>query len=487
MKSNRPPSGHRKRSVPLPSANRTPSFSVSSVSQHWKGHFRETVALALPLVLAQVAMIAIWTSDVIMMGWIGSEDLAAGIQANRLYQPFFFVAIGLTTAVSPLIAQALGARSRRQARRVVRQGMWLALFCGALSIVPMWNGETLLLLLGQEETIASNAAPFLRMMAMGMIPIYAYFVLRHYISAHKKTVPPLVVTLIGVGLNIGLNFVLSRGLLGAPVMGISGIGLATSITFLTMVVMLVVYINTTPPFRYTRPFARLWQMDTAVMRRLLVVGYPIAFTLLCETGMFIFIGLYIGIFGTHAVAASGITNQLAALFFMVPLAIGQATTIRVGHEAGAGRRVDTLRAGFTPMILATVVCLASMAILLLLAEPLARLFLNPKDGAVEAVVALAIPMLLVVALFQVFDGLQVVFASALRGLNDTKLPALLSFLAYWGVGVPMAVILATPLGLGPAGVWWGVLLGLFVGTIMLGWRCAATWRRLRDGGPILLA
>ena len=460
---------------------------MSGPSRHWTRHLNETIALALPLVLAQVAMIAIWTSDVIMMGWTGTEELAAGIQANRLYQPFFFVAIGLTTAVSPLTAQALGAGSRRQARRVVRQGMWLSVACGLVSFIPMWYGETLLLLLGQEETIARNAAPYLRMMAMGMIPIYAYFVLRHYISAHKKIVPPLVVTLIGVGLNIGLNWMLSRGLLGMPAMGIAGIGLSTSITFLTMVVMLVVYINTTRPFRYTRPFARLWRMDMGVMKRLLVVGAPIAFTLLFETGMFIFIGLYIGIFGTHAVAASGITNQLAALFFMVPLAIGQATTIRVGHEAGAGRRADTLHAGLTPVALTTVVCLALTAILFVLREPLTRLFLNPGDSAVEAVLALAMPMLLVVALFQVFDGLQVVLASALRGVNDTKFPAMLSFLAYWGIGIPMAVVLATPLGLGPVGVWWGVLLGLLAGTIMLGWRCVATWRRLRGGGPILLA
>ena len=432
-------------------------------------------------------MISIWTTDVVMMGWIGTDSLAAGIQANRLYQPFFFIAIGLTTAVSPLTAQALGAGSRRGARRVVRQGIWLSVLCGAVSCVPMWNGEALLLLLGQEEKIARDAAPFLRMMAVGIIPIYAYFVLRHYISAHKKTLPPLVVTLAGVGINAVLNWVLSRGLFGIPPMGIAGIGLATSITFLAMVVMLVTYINTTRPFRYTRPFARLWRMDTGVMKRLLVVGAPIAFTLLCETGMFIFVGLYIGIFGAEAVAASGITNQLAALFFMVPLAIGQATTIRVGHDAGAGRRADTLRAGLTPVILATGVCLASTAVLLASAEPLARMFINPLDGAIETVVALAVPMILVVALFQLFDGLQAVLASALRGLNDTKFPAVLSLLAYWGVGVPMAVAAASPLGLGPVGAWWGVLLGLMAATIMLGWRCAATWRRLRGGGPILLA
>ena len=434
-----------------------------------------------------MAMIAIWTADIVMMGWIGTAELAAGVQANRLYQPIFFTAMGLTLAVSPLAAQALGAGSRRQARRVVRQGLWLSTLFGLISFFPMWFGESLLLLLGQEATIARDAVPYLRMMAIGMVPIYAYFVLRNYVSAHKKPVPPVIVTLAGAALNIALNWTLSKGAFGLPEMGLAGIGLATSITFLVMAAMLVVYMNSTPPFRYTRPFARLWRLDLGIMKRLLVVGTPIAFTLVCETGMFIFAGLYIGIFGTAAVAASGIVNQIAAIFFMAPLAIGQAATIRVGHEAGAGMRQDTLRAGLAPAVLAFSVCIVQTLALLTFADPFIRSFLNPEDHALEAVVALAVPMLLVVALFQVFDGLQITFACALRGLNDTKVPAVIAFLAYWGVGVTMAVVLATPLGYGPVGVWWGVLLGLLAGTIMLSWRGIATWRRLRAGGPILLA
>ena len=437
--------------------------------------------------LGQLAMISIWTADVVMMGWIGTEELAAGIQANRLYQPIHFVALGLTMAISPLTAQALGAGSRRQARRVVRQGLWLSILFGAASFFPMWFGDTVLLWLGQGETIARHAGPFLRMLALGMIPTYAYFALRNYISAHKMTRAPVVVTLAGAALNVALNWALSKGVLGLPAMGMAGIGLATSITFMVMFAMLAAYMNTNPPFRFTRPFARLWRLDFSIMGRMLAVGAPIAFTLVCETGMFIFAGLYTGVFGVNAVAASGIANQIAFIVFMVPLAIGFATTIRVGHEAGAGRRQDTLRAGLAPVMLTVAVCLAQSLLLLALAGPFTRAFLNPADSAVEAVIALAVPMLTVVALFQVFDGLQVVFNCALRGLNDTRFPAVLCFVAYWAVGVPMAVAIATPLGHGPVGVWWGLLLGLVSGSIMLGWRCAATWRRLRGGGPILLA
>ena len=453
----------------------------------WRDHFRATIVLSLPLIVGQVAMIAIWTADIIMLGWISTDALAAGIQANRLYQPFYFIALGLTIAVSPLAAQALGAGSRRQARRVIRQGIWLAILYGAISFVPMWYGETLLLMLGQEESIARDAAPFLKMLAPGMMPTFVYFALRNYISAYKKPGPPVIVTMVGAAFNVAMNAILSKGLFGMPAMGMAGIGLATSMTFLFMAAALIHYMNTFRPFRYTRPFARFWRIDISIMKRLLVVGTPIAFTLVSETGMFIFAGLYIGIFGTYAVAASGIVNQIAAIVFMVPLAIGQASTIRVGHEAGAGRRQDTIRAGVTPVVLTISVCLVQSVLIIGFAEASIRAFLNPDDASIYAVVMLAMPMLMVVAFFQVFDGLQVVLSCVLRGLNDTKIPAVISIMAYWGVGATMAVALSTPLGFGPVGVWWGLLLGLVAGSIMLGWRGVLTYWRITRGKRLLMA
>lgn len=455
--------------------------------QTWYEHYRATILLSLPLIVGQVAMIAIWSADIIMMGWISTDALAAGVQANRLYQPFYFVALGLTVAVSPLAAQALGAGSRRQARRVMRQGVWMAIGYGLITMIPMWHGEALLLLLGQDENLARDAGPFLKMLAPGMIPTFVYFALRNYISAYKKPVPPVIVTLIGAAVNIILNLVLSHGMFGLPALGFAGIGLATSLTFGLMAAALIIYMDRFPPFRFTRPFARFHRIDPVIMKRLLVVGVPIAFTLVAETGMFIFAGLYIGVFGINAVAASGITNQIAAIVFMVPLAVGQASTIRVGHEAGAKKPMDTLRAGIAPTIITISFCLLLTGLLVVFAEPSIRVFLNPDDPETASVIALAIPMLMVVALFQVFDGLQVVFSCVLRGVNDTRVPAVISLISYWGVGATMAVVLSTPLGLGPVGVWWGLLLGLMAGSLMLGWRCLATHRRISAGGRILMA
>ena len=457
-----------------------------SFAMSWRDHYIATLFLSLPLMVGQVAMIGVWTADIVMLGWISTDALAAGTQANRLYQPFYFIALGLTLAVSPLTAQALGAGSRRQARRVMRQGLWLAVVYGVITLIPLWFGRDLLLMLGQDPVLAENAGPFLRMLAPGLIPTYIYFVLRNYVSAHKRPMPPVIVNLCGVVINIILNKVFSEGLFGLPAMGLAGIGLATSITFTTMALSLGIYMNLRPPFRFTRPFARLNRMDWSITRRLLIIGFPISMTLLAETGMFIIAGLYIGLFGTIAVAASGIANQIAAVSFMVPLAISQAATIRVGHEAGAGRRDDLMRAGIAAVMLTLMICLILTMLLAAFSQQFIGAFLNTDDPAFMAVLTLGVPMVMITALFQLADGLQVVFTSILRGINDTRVPAILSIICYFGVGGSCGYVLATPLGLGPIGVWWGLLLGLTSGAVLLGGRCLLIRQRIRDGQQLIM-
>lgn len=458
------------------------SFPVTS----WAHHYSQTILLSIPLIIGQVAMIAIWTADIVMMGGISADALAAGTQANRLYQPLYFIAIGLTLAVSPLTSQALGAMRRRHARRVVRQGIWLAFIYGLVTMIPMWNGEVLLLMLGQDPGIARDADLFLKTSAPGMIPAYIYMVLRHYISAHKKVVPPVVVTTIGVFLNIFLNWVFIHGHFGAPELGLAGIGVATSLTFTMMVIILALYIHTQKPFSYTRPFARFHRFDGAVMKQILIVGLPIGVMLFAETGMFIVAGLYIGLYGKIAVAAAGIANQIAAVAYMVPLAVAQAATIRVGHEAGANRPDQAIRAGMAAIVLTAGVTLVLTIILLFGSEFLVSLFLKKEDNLYASVLMAALPMLFVVAVFQLVDGLQAVFSSILRGINDTRWPAGISIFSYWCIGMASGLILADILDWGPVGIWWGLFNGLLAGSIFLFIRCLLTMTKIRREGRIKL-
>ena len=460
--------------------------SIPSSHGSWLSHYSQTILLAVPLIVGQVAMISIWTADIVMMGWISTDALAAGTQANRLYQPLYFIAIGLTIAVSPLTSQALGAMRRRQARRVVRQGIWLAIIYGIITIIPMWNGEPLLLMLGQDPEIAKDADLFLKTSAPGMLPAYIYMVLRHYISAHKRPMPPVVVTSIGVVVNIFLNWVFIHGHFGAPALGLAGIGVATSITFAMMATALALYIHTQKPFKFTRPFARFYRFDGKVMRQLLIVGLPIGVMLLAETGMFIVAGLYIGLYGKVAVAASGIANQVAAVAYMVPLAVSQAATIRVGHEAGADKPSQAIRAGIAATMLTLFVTLVLTVILLVADEMMVGLFLNLDDPLYDAVLTIALPMLFVVAIFQCVDGLQAVFSSILRGINDTRWPAGISVFSYWCIGMASGIFLADVMDWGPIGVWWGLFNGLTAGTILLLARCLLTVHKIKRDGHISL-
>jgi MATE family multidrug resistance protein len=216
------------------------------------------------------------------------------------------------------------------------------------------------------------------------------------------------------------------------------------------------------------------------------VGFPIGITLLAETGMFIMAGLYIGIYGKVAVAASGIANQIAAIAYMVPLAISQVATIRVGREAGAESHQDAIKAAVAASVFALVITALLTIVLLVWTEDFANFFLNLNDIDYQGVIDIAVPMLIVVALFQIVDGLQAVFTATLRGINDTKWPAVISVFCYWGIGLLSGVILADHFGLGPVGMFWGIFLGLTTGSVLLFIRCLSTQRKIKAMGRIVL-
>ena len=448
----------------------------------WLSHYAETIRLAIPLVVGQLALIGIWTADIMMAGWVSVTALAAATQASRMYQPFYFMALGITMAVVPLTAQAVGAGDGRRGRQVMRMGLWLAFISGLIAFAIMWFGKPILLLLQQTPEIADYAQGYLRMLGLGMPSTFAYMALRNYVSAHKMPTPPVVITCIGLGLNVGLNWLAIYLWDGA--VALAAIGLASSISFTIMLVLLSVYIVLHGELGRARPFARMWRYQAEVMRKLLWVGAPIGITVVSETGMFIAGGLYTGVFGTVAVAASGISNQIAAVSFMVPLAISHATTIRVGHAAGAKQAADAMRAAQSSVIIVLGVTFVLGILIAFMRYPLIGLFINPADLQAGAVIAVTIPMLWVVAGFQISDGLQAVFIAVSRGINDTRIPALIAVASYWGVGAIGGIILATPLGLGPIGIWLGIGAGLTLASGVLGYRCWRIGVRVRQRGRI---
>ena len=459
---------------------------VTCQTMSWPLHFRKILTLAIPLALGQLMSIGINTADIIAMGQLGTHELAAGSLAARYFQPFFFMGMGLMLAVGPLVAQGLGGNDDRLVRRALRQGLFLAVAVGLVFILPIAGGRTVLIWLGQDPDILVHADEFLLWLAVGIPFVFIYFVARQYVISHQRPIPQVVAAALGLGANIIANHMLINGIGPFPAMGLNGIALSTSVIYLLMGGGLLIYIGLSAPYRTSAPFHRIWVMDWQITWRMLKIGTPIGLTIVAETGMFIAVALMIGLFGTAPLAASAIANQIAAVAFMIPLALGQASSVRVGHFAGANDRNNIGRAAWAAMIAALAVTCVTALFIALFPVPLIELFLGAADLLTKDVISLAIPLVMITALFQTVDGAQVIGISVLRGLNDTKWPALLSVGSFWGIGVISGAIFAFYFDGGPVGLWLGLLIGLTAAALSLGWRMHRSIQRINSGGSILM-
>jgi MATE family multidrug resistance protein len=290
--------------------------------------------------------------------------------------------------------------------------------------------------------------------------------------------PALAVSLVAIGANAGLDWVLVFGAFGWSGMGVAGAGLASTLANLVMLGALLWLIARDRRLRRFRLLGRFWRPDPGKLREVFRLGLPIAGSMLLEIGVFSAAALAMGRFGAVATAAHAVAIQISGLTFMVPMGIGQAATARVGLATGAGDRAGAVRAGWTAIVLGAGFMAAMAALLILAAEPIAWAFLDPGDRDAAAAAALGATLLVCAGVFQLSDGVQAVASGALRGLKDTRVPMLLAALGYWGIGLPLGLVLAWWAGLGPVGLWAGLVAGLaVVAGLML-----ARWNRMARAG-----
>ena len=445
------------------------------------------VRLALPICMAQLASIGILTSDLWMAGRLSTLDLATSALSTRLYHPFYFIALGILAVIAPLTAQALGSGDGKIARRTFRQGLIIAFVIGILSMPAVFYGSDILIFLGQDETLSRHAEPYLFWTSLGLPFTFVFLAMRFFSSGHGEPAPQLYATLLGLGLNIALNECLSQGIGPFAQMGLEGIALATTISYIVMALTLGALIGLRAPFRQVSPYMRWWVLDFHIIKRILRIGSPNGLLVLSETGMFIIAALLIGLFGTSALAAASVANQIAAIAFMVPLSLAQAAAIRVGGAAGAGHPALVSASGNASMICGALVAIPLTSVIFIFPEFLTGLFIQPDDPLFDDVLVIAVPMLIITAIFQLFDGMQAIITAALRGLNDTKMPAIIGLFGYWGAGIGSGAYMAFILDWGPVSIWAGLAVGLFVNAVILGIRWALRVRAIRAGKIPLLA
>ncbi|WP_022696637.1 MATE family efflux transporter [Euryhalocaulis caribicus] len=439
----------------------------NAISVSWRDEFRATFRLAWPLIIAQMAQMALTTTDVIMMGWLGPEPLAAGTIAMTLVHPVMIGGIGLLTATAPMISQAIGAGRYRLVRRTVRPGLWISVLLSLIGVPLLLNGGPLLRLLGQEPHLTVMAGDYLLFAAWAVPAAILLTPPKSLISARGDTPVILGVTLFGVVLNALSNYALMFGNFGFPRMELQGAGVSTTLTAWAMFAMLLVYITRHRRYRRYMVLARIWKPDWPQFREIFRIGTPIAMTMVAEVGIFAAAAIMMGWLGVNELAAHAVAVQCAAIAFMVPFGLSQATTIRVGLAHGAGSPERVRKAGYASLALAAGFAATTCTLFLIAPVALVSLYLDPGDPANQASVALAASYLVVAGLFQFVDAGQVVSAAALRGLSDTRIPMMVAIAGYWLVGAPLGYVCAFTFGMRGVGIWLGLAAGLaFVAVVL---------------------
>lgn len=439
------------------------------VTGPWRRELLETLEIAAPLAAAQLGYMVMATTDNVMMGKIGADAIAAGGLSSAIGMMLTYVSMGLLQSIQPIVAQGRGADDHGAFARTLAGGLLTCLVCTAPITLVLCNLDCILNVLGEPALIAHLAGSYARAFAWAVPGLLLTAAFRNYLAAFGRTGFVMALSLLGLGLNLLLNWALIFGHLGSPALGLPGSGYATSIVAWLMAIALAVhlYLVKLMPARLTRmATAEIWRG----LREVWALGLPIAVGWWLEIGMFSASSLVMGHFGPVALAAHQIGVNLVSLTYTVPSALSTAATVRVAFHIGAKAPAEARIAGYTALGLGVIFMVFAAMVLSLFGRPIMGLYLNPGDPSLPLVETVGAAILAFAALFQVFDGVQCVIAGILRGLRDVRIPLLAAFIGYWVLGLPVGAGLAFAAALGPSGLWAGMAMGIIVVAFILALR-----------------
>jgi multidrug resistance protein, MATE family len=429
---------------------------------------RELLRIGAPLMAAYLAEYAMFVITRSQAGQLGYESLAAVGIAGDLTFELLVVGMGALSVVGVILAQAFGSGDRQAVGHAARQGLVVAGAAGIFCTMLVWCLPWVLPYLGQEPVVVDLATPYLWALSGCVLPTLLFTILRSFVTAVGRTSSVMVITVAMVGVHYFLTRGLVHGMYGLPAMGTAGAGWSMTISTWLMLIFLALHTWRTPEFRGFGLFLGRFRMDYPICWDILRMGLPAGLLVGLESGLFAAVSVLSGVLGAKALAAHQIVLSWVGLPFVIALGLAEGAMIRVALGIGRGDPVAARRSG--------IVCIgAAVGILsLLIYVPLAHgqflvdFFIQPDQVGASDVSDLAIKLLVIVALFQVFDGLQAVAARALRGLRDTVAPLWIAGFGYWVVGIGGGCFLAFGLDWGAAGLWWGLAGGLIVtGTLLV--------------------
>ncbi len=437
-----------------------------------KREVRLNARLAGPIVLAQVAQVAMGFTDTVMAGRLGPLDLGAiAVGVNLWILPYLFC-VGLLMAVSSMTSHYFGAARFGAIRDLMEQVGRTVLILSVLAVGSIWLMAHGLFLLHLDDDITRVAAAYVKAVSFGIPAIVGYLALRFLSEGIGYTKPMMVIQLIALLANVLANWVFMFGKLGAPAMGAEGAGWATALVMWLQLFLLLGYILRHKRYRFiwiTPAESREWRKTREMLR----VGAPIAVSLVAEVGMFAAVALLMGKLGVTEVAAHQVALNVAAMAFMIPLGISSATTVRVGHALGEGRTWLVRFRGLVGIGFAAACMTLTASVLFLFPQEIVAVYTNDPQ-----VRDLAVKLLLMAAIFQLSDGIQISANGALRGMKDTFYPMMITLVVYWLWGLPLSWYLGFSRQIGPQGLWMGLVAGLTLSAIWLVWRFLRLTRRL---------
>ncbi len=421
--------------------------------------------------LSQLGHMMVNVADAVMVGQLGATPLAAASLANVIFHLLLMFGIGISYGITPLVAAADGEGNIPRSGQLLKHATLINVITGILLFGIVLAGNRTLAYLNQPEHVVTLATPYLNIITLSMVPLMIFQTYRQFAEGLSDTKTAMKIVIITNLFNVGLNYILIYGKLGFPAMGLNGAGWASLISRIILAGWMAFYVfRSFVSYRIGFTFGNYRKV---IFRKILNIGLPAGFQYIFEVGAFGFAVIMIGWLGTNALAAHQIAINMAAISYMAASGLSAAATIRVGNQWGR-KDIEQLRtAAFTIFGMVIVFMAFCAAVFVAGREFFPSLYIDDPE-----VISIAASLLVIAGFFQLSDGIQVVSLGALRGLEDVRIPTLLTFLAYWVLALPAGYLLAFPLGMGVRGIWTGLLIGLTIAAIVLFLRFRHLTRKL---------
>jgi len=444
------------------------SRSLLSGFQSYKKDLKETLHLSGPVIVAQLGLVLMGVIDNIMIGNIeniGHELLSAASLGNSIYFIIGVLGIGITFAISPLVAEADAAGEDDQCGLYLRQGVFASLLSGILLCLIMLGLTYLLPYMDQPEQDVRLGTPYLHIINVSLIPMMLFLAYKQFSDGLSFTKAAMYVTLFGLVFNVIINWLLIYGNLGFPRLELIGAGIGTLSSRIFMLLLIAIYINYTPRFKKYKPKLNFREWRGDIMRKIFEIGLPSGFQYFFEVGAFGGAVIMIGWIGIDERSAHQIVINMAGTTYMLVSGLAAGSAIRVGNALGRKDLPGMRKAGFAGIYLSAFIMFLAAIAFITGKDWLPSLYVEDTQ-----VLMIAAQLMLIGGLFQIFDGVQAVGLSVLRGMQDVRVPTIVAFISYWIIALPVGYFLAFNFEMGVNGIWYGFVVGLFVASVGLVYR-----------------